>query len=180
MQFTALETVPSLQGKSREIRLLFAETANAALAKGRTLDEATFQGLAVVKQKEQQSIKKYVKPSVPSHLQAILDLKNRPQASQNGSGEFEIEKASEDNQAVSKEVVGAEFDAKGRLTLKFADGKSITSNVAPITAVETNVIVVGDGGTNTIVSGDGGVDGGSATSVFQPLEILDGGSASGG
>ena len=37
MQFTALETIPSLQGKSREIRLLFAETANTALAKGRTL-----------------------------------------------------------------------------------------------------------------------------------------------
>lgn len=155
MQFTALETVPSLQGKSREIRLLFAETANAALAKGRTLDEATFQGLAVVKQKEQQTIKKYVKPSVPLHLQAILDLKNRSQASQNDSDALEIEKATQSSLSSAKEVVGAEFDANGRLTLKFKDGKTVISNAAPITVEKTSVIVVGDssGTANPIITG---------------------------
>lgn len=179
MQFTALNTLPSLEGKPRDIRLLFAETANAALSKGRTEDEAIFKALAIVKQKEQSLIKKYVKPSVPKHLQAILDIRNTPQTSPDAPDALEIEKSTKGSLTGDKEVVGVEFDAKGRLILKFKDGKTIVSNVAPITAVETNVVVIGENG-QTIVTGAGldhGVDGGSATSVFKVLEEVDGGAA---
>lgn len=175
MQYTALNTIPALTGKSREIRILFADIANEALLKGRTQEEAIFQGLALVKQKEQKEIKKFVKPHVPRHLQAILDLKNNPQASQEALSALQIENPTEDTLASGKEIVGAEFDAKGRLILKFKDGKTIVSNVAPITAVEHSVIVVGDG--NGTAPVDGSVDGGAATSVFQPVEIINGGTA---
>ena len=141
--FTALKTIPQLEGKPRELRVLFADTANEALTQGRSYDEAVFKALAIVKQAEQKSIKKFVKPSIPSHLQALLDLKNNPNRHQEALQEPEIAKA---NLPQGNDVIGAQFDDKGRLTLKFKDGKTITSNVAPITAIETNVIVVGSQG----------------------------------
>lgn len=156
MQFTALNTVPSLEGKPREIRVLFAETANEALAKGRTEDEAIFQGLAIVKQKEQKGVVKSIKPSAPMHLQAILNIRNAPQTLPEPLGEALIEKSTKDSLASGKEVIGAEFDAKGRLVLKFKDGKTLISNVAPITAVETSVIVVGG---NSISGADEVIEG---------------------
>jgi len=174
--FTALKTIPQLEGKPRELRVLFADTANEALLKGRSTDEAIFKGLALVKQAEQKTIKKFVKPAVPRHLQAILDIRNNPQAYQEAPQEPEIAKA---NLPLGNDVVGAQFDAKGRLILKLADGKTIVSNVAPITAVETNVVVIGENG-QTVVTGTGldhGVDGGSASSVFKVLENVDGGAA---
>lgn len=175
MTYTALSTHPTLQGKSREIRLLFADTANQALEQGRSESEAIFKGLAIVKQVEQKSIKKFVKSPVPSHLQALLDLKNNLNRHQEAIQEPEIAKG---YLPQGNDVVGAQFDAKGRLILKLADGKTITSNVAPITAVETNVIVVGDGTTTTTPTDvDENVDGGAATSVFKPIELVDGGGA---
>ena len=176
MQYTALNTIPQLQNKSRELRLLFADTANEALTQGRSESEAIFKGLAIVKQTEQKSIKKFVKASVPSHLQALLDLKNNPNRHQEALQEPEIAKA---NLPQGNDVVGAQFDSKGRLILKLADGKTITSNVAPVTAVETNVIVVGDGTTTTDPTEiDENIDGGAASHVFKPIEIVDGGGAS--
>jgi hypothetical protein len=179
MMWTALNTLPSLEGKPRDIRVLFADTANAAISAGRTKDEAIFTALAVVKQKERSTIKKYVKPSVPLHLQAILDLKNTPRPSQEELQQFEKQNQPKDSLDVGKEVVGAEFDSKGRLTLKFKDGKKIVSNVAPITAVEHSVVVVEN---NTVTESAGtnsssGIDGGSASSVFKVLENVDGGAA---
>ena len=141
--FTALKTIPQLEGKPRELRVLFADTANEALNQGRSESEAIFKGLAIVKQTEQKSIKKFVKAPVPSHLQALLDLKNNPNRHQEALQEPEIAKA---NLPQGNDVVGAQFDSKGRLILKLADGKTITSNAAPVTAVETNVIVVGNQG----------------------------------
>lgn len=159
MQFTALSTIPSMEGKSRELRVLFAEIANEALSKGRTTDEAIFQALSVVRQKEQKEVQKFVKPSIPKHLQALLDLKNNPQAHQEALSALEIENPVEDTLPPEKEIAGIEFDAKGRLILKFRDGKTIVSNVAPITAVESSVVVV-DGKSST---------GAVGTLVFQAI-----------
>lgn len=158
MQYTALNTIPSLAGKPREIRVLFADIANEALTKGRTQDEAIFQGLAIVQQKEQKEIKKYVKPSVPRHVQAILDLKNNPQASQEALSTLQIENPTEDTLTSGKEVVGAEFDARGRLILKFKDGKTITSNVAPITVERTSIVVTSSGNAGTVSTITEGLD----------------------
>jgi hypothetical protein len=154
--FTALKTIPQLEGKPRELRVLFADTANEALSKGRSTDEAIFKGLALVKQVEQKTIKKFVKPSVPRHLQAILDIKNNPQASQEALEDPEAAKAS---LPLGNDVVGAQFDVKGRLILKLADGKTIVSNVAPITAVEHSVVVVQTAtGTGTVSTETEGLD----------------------
>jgi hypothetical protein len=159
MMWTALNTLLSLEGKPRDIRVLFADTANAAISAGRTKDEAIFTALAVVKQKERSTIKKYVKPSVPLHLQAILDLKNTPRPSQEELQQLEEANQPKDSLDVGKEVVGAEFDSKGRLTLKFKDGKKIVSNVAPITAVEHSVVVVQTTtGTGTVSTETEGLD----------------------
>lgn len=180
MQYTALSTHPTLQGKSREIRLLFADTANEALAQGRSESEAIFKALNIVKLKEQQSIKKFVPQSVPAHLAAILNVRSASNLAQEALQAAEIEKATLSSQQPSNEVVDAKFDPQGRLILKLKDGKTITSNVAPITAVETNVVVVGSSDSTTTVDPDlidESLDGGSATSVFKPLEIVDGGGA---
>jgi hypothetical protein len=169
--FTALNTLSELQGKSRETRLLFAEVANDALSKGYSSDEAIFKALASVKQFERQTVKKYVKPPTPSHLQAILNLKGRP---------FYIEPTPLPEKPISTEITSAQFDDSGRLTLKFADGKKITSNVAPVVAIQNSVVVVNGTTDSTTVDPDlvdESLDGGSATSVFKPVESVDGGGA---
>jgi hypothetical protein len=171
MSYSALQTIPQLSVKSREVRLLFAEVANAALAQGRSNDEAVFKGLASVKQLERQTIKKYVKPSVPAHLQAILNLKNQAPY---------VEPVPLPEKPVSAEITSAQFDDSGRLTLKFADGKKITSNVAPVVALQSSVVVVNGTTDSTTVDPDlvdESLDGGSATSVFKPIEVVDGGGA---
>lgn len=172
MSWSALETIPSLSGKTREIRVLFADVANTALLKGRTTDEAIFQGLAAVKSKEKQSIVKQLRPSIPSHLKAILSVRDNPP-------ELQIEKSTEGSQTSVDAIKSIQFDASGKLIMKFDNGKTLTSNVAPITVSEHSVIVVGDGsgtggGTTPV---DEGLDGGSATSVFKPSEVMDGGGA---
>lgn len=40
MPWSAMKTIPALEGKPREQRELFAEVANEALSKGRTEQEA--------------------------------------------------------------------------------------------------------------------------------------------
>jgi hypothetical protein len=156
--FTALNTLPSLEGKPRDIRVLFADTANTALNSGRSEDEAIFKGLAVVKQAEQFSIKKYTRPVIPLHLQAILDLKNAPKPSKEELQELEKANEPVSSLQAGKEIVSAEFDYQGRLTLKFKDGKKIISNVAPVTAVQNTVVVTASGGTGTISTETEGLD----------------------
>jgi hypothetical protein len=170
MSYSALQTIPQLSAKPREVRLLFAEVANAALSQGRSNDEAIFKGLASVKQLERQTVKNYVRPTVPSHLQAILDLK----------GQTPYVEPTPEPEKVAAEITSANFDADGRLTLKFADGKKVVSNVAPITAVSNSVVVVNGTTDSTTVDPDlvdESLDGGSATSVFKPIEVVDGGGA---
>lgn len=179
--FTALNTIPSLAGKSREIRVLFADTANEALTQGRSESEAIFKALNIVKLKEQQSIKKFVPQSVPAHLAAILNVRSASNLAQEALQAAEIKKATIDSQQPSNDVVAAEFDSKGRLILKLKDGKTITSNVAPITSVETNVVVVGSSDSTATVDPDlidENIDGGAASHVFKPIEVVDGGGAS--
>lgn len=146
MQFTALNTIPQLEGKSREIRLLFAETVNHALSKGRCQDEAILNGLAVVRQKEQVKTIKSIKPSQPLHLKALLDVRNTLKVSQNNQEALEKASVVPTQLDKSKEISGASFTEDGRLILVFKDGSKIETNRAPIQAVETNVIVVNETG----------------------------------
>ena len=146
MQYTALSTHPILQGKSRELRIIFADVYNNSVQQGRTHEEAIFKGLAIVKQVEQKSVKKFVKPSIPSHLKALLDLKNNPNRHQEVEQNLETEQSLEVSAHSNKDIIGASFDSQGRLILKFKDGTNMTTNPAPVIAVETNVIVVGSQG----------------------------------
>lgn len=149
MTYTALSTHPSLQGKSREIRLLFADTANESLAQGRSESEAIFKALNIVKLKEQQSIKKFIPQVVPAHLAAILKVRSTANLAQEAQEQVEKEKSIVDASSSNKDVVGASFTPDGRLILKFKDGTSIKTNQAPVTAVEHNVVVVGAQDTNS-------------------------------
>lgn len=149
MTYTALSTHSTLQGKSREIRLLFADTANEALTQGRSESEAIFKALNVVKLKEQQSIKKFVPQVVPAHLSAILNVHSASNLAQEAQEQLEKEKAIVDASSSNKDIVGASFTPDGKLVLKFKDGTSIKTNQAPVTAVEHNVVVVGSQVTNS-------------------------------
>lgn len=168
--FTALNTIPSLTGKSREIRVLFADTANESLAQGRSESEAIFKALNIVKLKEQQSIKKFIPQVVPAHLAAILKVRSAANLAQEAQEQVEKEKATLSNQEQSNDVVGAVFDSQGRLVLKLKDGKTITSNVAPVTSVEHNVVVVSGDGTSTNPIGTN-----TDTAIITTSEILSAG-----
>lgn len=175
--FTALNTLPILSAKSRELRELFADTANDALSKGRSYDEAVFKGIAIVRTKEQATITKSARPPQPVHLRALLDIRKASQTDYNAHEELEKAIGTPTQQETSKELSAASFTDDGRLVLKFKDGSVIETNRAPIQAVETSVVVIGD---NTVTSTtDEAMDGGSATSVFKPQELIDGGTASG-
>lgn len=175
--YTALNTISILSAKSREIRELFATTANEALSSGRTQDEAILKGLFVVRSKEQVKTVKSLRPAQPSHLKALLDVRKSLQYSKTVQEEGYKAEELPTQQENLKELSEASFTDDGRLILKFKDGSKIETNRAPIQAVETNVVVIGDGGNVPIT--DDAVDGGSATSVFKVQELIDGGTASG-
>jgi hypothetical protein len=152
MSWSALKTTPSLEGKSRELRLLFAEVANASLTKGLSEDEATFAGLAAVRQKEKSEVKKYVKPSVPSHLQAILNARDAYEGTLtnlqdvlNASSTLPL---TEENNASNRGVAKAEFNSKGQLVLDLENGeKLITKGQALNEYIEQHVSILNqDGG----------------------------------
>ena len=91
--FTAIETIPSMKGKTRDLRVLFADTVNEALTQGRSESEAIFKALNVVKLKEQQSIKKFTPQAVPAHLSAILNVRSASNLAQEAQEQLEKEKA---------------------------------------------------------------------------------------
>ena len=168
--FTAIETIPSMKGKSRDLRVLFADTANQSLEQGRSTDEAIFKALNVVKLKEQQSIKKFIPQVVPAHLSAILNVRSAANLAQEAQEQLEKEKAIVHASSSNKDIVGASFTPDGKLVLKFKDGTSIKTNQAPVTAVEHNVVVVSGNGTSTNPIGTN-----TDTAIITTSEILSAG-----
>jgi hypothetical protein len=119
MAWSATNTIPAMQGKSKELKELFATVANAALDKEQTQEEAIFAGLSAVKIKEKKN--QPVKPKVPAHMQALRSLSGSP---------YEMTSKAVGDQPISNDpnlIVGAEFDSVGHLVILFKDGKKITT-----------------------------------------------------
>lgn len=151
-----------LKNKSIELRQLFAKHANAALTKGRTTEEASYSGLSAVKlaERKQQELLKQQKPKavVPEHLQAVLDLLKNPQnalgsptSDDSTSGDTTIA-SSGLNAAMmlknalpadpNRSLIGADFDADGRLVLRFDTGETITTTEGNIREYIERIVTI--------------------------------------
>lgn len=63
MPWTADKTIPAMQNRSRKAREIFAEVANATLARGLSEEEAIFAGIAAANRAENtKKINKIEKP----------------------------------------------------------------------------------------------------------------------
>lgn len=117
MAWSATNTIPAMQGKSIQLRELFAKVANAALDKGQTEAEAIFSGSSAVKIQEKKN--QPVKPKIPAHLAAVRSMSGSP---------YEMTSKAASTMPVTEDInalVGAEFDNQGHLTLLFKDGRTI-------------------------------------------------------
>lgn len=129
MPWSAMKTIPALEGKPREQRELFAEVANEAMSKGRTEQEAIFAGTAAVNTKfKPKSIKKQ-EQEIPWHLKVILDAQKAHEGTLTGLQDV-LNKSStlpttDENNASSRGVVKAEFNSKGQLVLELENGEKI-------------------------------------------------------
>lgn len=169
-----------LKNKSIELRQLFAKHANAALTKGRTLEEASYSGLSAVKlaERKQQELLKQQKPKavVPEHLQAVLDLlKNPPEqptSDDNTLGNTNVA-SSRLNAAMmlkialpadpNRSLIGADFDADGRLVLRFDTGETITTTEGNIREYIERIVTIA-----TPASSGGSTGGDLPTNINSP------------
>lgn len=178
-----------LKNKSIELRQLFALHANAALAKGRTTEESDYSGLSAVKlaERKQQQLVKQNRPKavVPEHLQAVLDLLKQPQnaleqptSDLNTSGNTNV--ASDRlNVAMmlknalpadpNRSLISADFDADGRLVLRFDTGETITTTEGNIREYIERIVTIA---TPSTTGGGGGGDLPTSISSPQTGEVL--------
>ena len=143
-------TLPSLKNKSLEARKIFAEVANAALAKGRSEEESIIAGLGAVNQYEKKNKKtqtKSIKPPVPSHLRAILEARKAVSTEVEEDQEIPLihqaflgKNALTPNQ--ERSLVSARWDEQGRLILQFDTGERIITEPVPITEYVRNQVYV--------------------------------------
>jgi len=144
------QTLPALKDASLEERKAFAKVANAALLKGESEKDAIVAGLAAAK-----NAKDVQKAKLPKHLQVILDIvdsarntplvepqepqQDAPERSVSSSSWFsstihtpEAINATEDvlkaSMSQGRNLIGANFDTKGALILRFDNGDTIRTN----------------------------------------------------
>lgn len=169
MQWSADNTTPTIQGKSLKLRELFAKTANAALAKGFSKEEAIFAGTNAVKIEERKNQPAKAAPAkVPAHIEALRSYTNP----------FEITKADEATVALTS-VKSADFDADGHLVLSMSDGKKIkTKNKAVEQNIEQNIAIAPNvqilsTDTSITIDQNGQIFDIGTASVINPLDHLD-------
>lgn len=114
MLWSADNTPISMQGKSLKLRELFARTANAAIAKGFSKDEAIFAATNAVKSEEKKNQPIRTKPAVTRSFTNPFEVVNKATESVETS-------------AVVATVKAAEFDAQGHLVILMSDGKRIVT-----------------------------------------------------
>ena len=188
-----------LKNKSIELRQLFASHANAALAKGRTTEESDYSGLSAVKlaERKQQQLVKQNRPKavVPEHLQAVLDLLNVTKGNGNslkqpqeplGSPTSDDSTAGNTNVASdrlnvammlknalpadpNRSLISADFDADGRLVLRFDTGETITTTEGNIREYIERIVTIA---TPSNTGGGGGGDLPTSINSPQTGEVL--------
>lgn len=163
MPWSAMKTIPALEGKPREQRELFAEVANEALSKGRSEEEAIFAGLSAVNTKfKPKSIKKQ-EQQIPWHLKAVLEASKQalePVSEVNPSRPTLLIKNALTSDP-SRSLVAAEFDSSDRLVLTFDDGQKIITRPIDIKSYIEQYVSVK-------VDGEGGTGGG----LTNPVEYI--------
>jgi len=112
MLWSADNTPISIQGKSLKLRELFARTANAAIAKGLSRDEAIFAASNAVKSEEKKNQPAKTKAKTVASFTSPFEV---------------VSKAAEDQVPEVATVKAAEFDAQGHLVLLMTDGKRIVT-----------------------------------------------------
>ena len=144
------QTIPALKDASLEERKAFAKVANAALNEGKSEKDAIIAGLSSAK-----NAKAVHKAKLPQHLQAILDIvdsarnapeiepqdtpQNAPERSVSSSSWFSstihtlddsnaAESVLKASEGTARNLIGANFDTKGALILKFSNGDTIRTN----------------------------------------------------
>lgn len=144
------QTIPALKDASLEERKAFAKVANAALNEGKSEKDAIIAGLSSAK-----NAKAIHKAKLPQHLQAILDIvdsarnapeiepqdtpQNAPERSVSSSNWFSstihtlddsnaAESVLKASEGTARNLIGANFDTKGALILKFSNGDTIRTN----------------------------------------------------
>jgi len=144
------QTLPALKDASLDERKAFSKVANAALLKGESEKDAIVAGLAAAK-----NAKAVQKAKLPQHLQVILDIvdsarntplvepqepqQDAPERSVSSSNWFsstihtpETFDATEDvlkaSMSQGRNLIGANFDTKGALILRFDNGDTIRTN----------------------------------------------------
>lgn len=110
--WSADNTPISIQGKSLKLRELFARTANAAIAKGLSRDEAIFAASNAVKSEEKKNQPAKTKAKTIASFTSPFEV---------------VSKAAEDQVPEVATVKAAEFDAQGHLVLLMTDGKRIVT-----------------------------------------------------
>lgn len=117
MQWSADNTIPSIQGKSLKLRELFAKVANASLSKGLSKEEAIFAGTNAVKIEENKNKPAKVKtPKLPLHVESLRSYTNP----------FEVVSKAESPVQVPT-VKAAEFDSEGHLVILMSDGRRVVT-----------------------------------------------------
>jgi len=144
------QTLPALKDASLEERKAFSKVANAALLKGESEKDAIVAGLTAAK-----NAKAVQKAKLPKHLQVILDIVEKaketpevePQEPQQDAPERSVSSsnwfsstihtpepfdATEDvlkaSMSQGRNLIGANFDTKGALILRFDNGDTIRTN----------------------------------------------------
>lgn len=118
MQWSADNTIPAVQGKSLNLRELFAKVANASLAKGLSKEEAIFAGTNAVKIEERKNQPAKVKqPKLPSHVESLRSYTNP----------FEVVSKAVEQPLDVATVKAAEFDAQGHLVILMSDGRRVVT-----------------------------------------------------
>lgn len=138
MPWTADKTIPAMQNRSRKAREIFAEVANAALARGLSEEEAIFAGIAAANRAENtKKINKIEKPPVPQHVKAVIEAARKAKDQQE-----EVLQKKKINPAylpqntldadTQRTVISVDWDEKGRLVLLFSDGEKIVTSPVPV------------------------------------------------
>ena len=123
MPWSKSNTIPSLKNKSDKIKEVFAEAGNAALARGRTEEEAVFAGLgAVTAYEKKHSIHKAIYQMRPAVEPAVTFQTPADFISPAFLPKNRL------NPNPERSLIAADFNNEGKLVLTFSTGEKIVTS----------------------------------------------------
>ena len=152
MPWTLANPPDAVKNKPKHVIEACVLTANSALTKGLTEEEAIFACLGAAKRTESQSVTKTVKRPVPQHIQALLERKIQEPETQAQINSVFLGKSA---LPADKErtLVQADFNSKNQLVLTFDTGEKITTSAPNIEQNIEQYLSVSTGGTSGPITG---------------------------